>query len=52
MKTAYTEKKPGFIRRFEIDDNDLIIKRNSVFGPKIDMVVDLRVLKPAPDTII
>ena len=51
MKNIYIEKKVGFLRRFEIDDEKIHIKEKSILGPEIDGNIDLSVLKPEPDTI-
>ncbi|MBE9572444.1 MAG: hypothetical protein IMF11_17600, partial [Proteobacteria bacterium] len=51
MKNIYIEKKVGFLRRFEIDDEKIHIKEKSILGPEIDANIDLSVLKPEPDTI-
>lgn len=51
MKKIYIEKKVGFLRRFEIDDEKIHIKQKSILGPEIDGNIDLSVLKPEPDTI-
>ena len=48
----YIEKKVGFLRQFEIDDEKIHIKQKSICGPEIDGNVDLSVLKPEPDTKI
>jgi len=52
MKNIYIEKKVGFLRRFEIDDEKIHIKEKSIIDPEIDGNIDLSVLKPEPDTII
>ena len=52
MKTIYIEKKTGFLRRFEIDGEQIRIQQESIFDPDIDMKIDLKVLKPEPDTIL
>ncbi len=52
MKNIYIEKKVGFVRRFEIDDEKINIKQKSVLDPEIDANIDLNVLKPEPDTIV
>jgi hypothetical protein len=52
MKNIYIEKKVGFIRRFEIDDEKIHIKQKSILDPEIDANIDLSVLKPEPDTIL
>ncbi|MBW2646901.1 MAG: hypothetical protein JRE23_12135 [Deltaproteobacteria bacterium] len=51
MKNIYIEKKVGFLRRFEIDDEKIHIKEKSILDPEIDGNIDLSVLKPEPDTI-
>jgi len=51
MKNIYIEKKVGFIRQFEIDDEKIHIKEKNILGPEIDGNIDLSVLKPEPDTI-
>jgi hypothetical protein len=51
MKNVYIEKKIGFLRRFEIDDEKICIKQKDMCGPKIDSSIILSVLKPEPDTI-
>lgn len=51
MKNIYIEKKVGFFRQFEIDDEKIHIKEKSILGPEIDANIDLSVLKPEPDTI-
>ena len=52
MKTKYIEKKVGFFRQFEIDDEKVNIKLKSILDPEIDANIDLSVLKPEPETII
>ena len=52
MKNIYIEKKVGFLRRFEIDDEKIHIKEKSIIDPEIDGNIALSVLKPEPDTII
>jgi len=51
MKNIYIEEKIGFLRQFEIDDEKIHIKQNSIIDPEIDANIDLSVLKPEPDTI-
>jgi hypothetical protein len=51
MKYLYIEKKVGFLRQFEIDDEKIHIKEESILGPEIDASINLNVLKPEPDTI-
>lgn len=51
MKTIYIEKKVGFFRQFEIDDEKIHIEEKSILDPEIDASIDLSVLKPEPDTI-
>jgi len=51
MKNTYIEKKIGFIRKYEIDDQKLKITEKSIFGPDIYMNIDMKVLKPVPDTL-
>jgi len=51
MKNIYIEKKVGFFRRFEIDDEKIHIKQKSILGPEIHTNIGLNVLKPKPDTI-
>jgi len=51
MKNIYIEKKVGFLRRFEIDDEKIHIKEKSILDPEIDGNINLSVLKPEPDTI-
>ncbi len=51
MKNVYVEKRIGHFRRFEIDDEKIHIKQKGLWDPEIDASIDLRVLKPKPDTI-
>jgi hypothetical protein len=52
MKNIYIEKKIGSLRRFEIDDEQLRIHQESFLDPEIDSAIDLKILKPEPDTVL
>jgi hypothetical protein len=52
MKNIYIEKEIGFLRKFEIDDEKIHINQKAILDPEIDMNIELKVLKPEPDTII